>query len=195
MNSDFLQSASWCSYFGILLISLWQLNHSKICLFWDHTDVVSDPSTNTHHNTDLQLHKGNMFYLFHVGHSPLALPSSKFSSAEVAESLCESETNSNQLFLTTLMKSKLSTWCLSITFSRCWLAPMECEQQDSVCSRLNGHWKLHTEPFREKTIQVSKHQFCNAVFKRLWCCAIFKSHLIRMSQRIWFGSYLIMFII
>ncbi len=37
----FYKSASWCSYFGILLIRLLQLNHSKICLFWDHTTVVN----------------------------------------------------------------------------------------------------------------------------------------------------------
>ncbi len=33
--------SSWYSYFGILLIRLLKLNHSEICLFWDHTAVVS----------------------------------------------------------------------------------------------------------------------------------------------------------
>ncbi len=37
----FYKSASWCSYFGVLLMRLLQLNHSKICLFWVHTAVVS----------------------------------------------------------------------------------------------------------------------------------------------------------
>ncbi len=37
----FYKSASWCCYFGILLIRLLQLNHIKICLFWDHVAVIS----------------------------------------------------------------------------------------------------------------------------------------------------------
>ncbi len=37
----FFMLTPWCSYFGILVIRLLQLNHSKICLCWDHTSVVN----------------------------------------------------------------------------------------------------------------------------------------------------------
>ncbi len=84
----YYKSASWCSYFCIILICLLQLNNSKICLFWDHTAVVEYPklmSTNyrgTPHNTNSQLHTGNI--LFIITHC--------CSSADAAEPLGERQT-------------------------------------------------------------------------------------------------------
>ncbi len=53
-SRTFNKLVSWCIYFGIILIGLLQLNHSKICLFWDHTAVVNKWAAHTTTQTPTQ---------------------------------------------------------------------------------------------------------------------------------------------
>ncbi len=72
--------------------------------------------TGTHHNTDSTRHRQHvLFIIFRLVHSPLAF-SLIYLLVKTRQTVI-SWLASNQHFLTTLQKSKLSTWCLSITFS------------------------------------------------------------------------------
>ncbi len=62
MNSD--KSASWCSYFGIFLICLLQLNDSKIYLFLNQTTIVSGVRHTPQHRLTTRHRQHILFIIF-----------------------------------------------------------------------------------------------------------------------------------